>query len=133
MHEILQPIGRARLRSIGDVCDGRHQDAVFFFQNAFAQAFFGVLRENGNGGLRQDCSSVQRLVHEVDGAARNFYPMLQGLSLGMQPSKRGEQGGMDVDDPSREPLNEGRAQDSHEPSQDDQLHAALLQNRRDRL
>ena len=100
---------------------------MLFFQNARAKGFFGVVFQDRNGGLGQDWAAVQGFVNTMDRAASQLDAMPQRLLLCMQTRKCGKQGRMDIDDSVGEAADEERAQNSHEPSQDDEVNIAIFQ------
>jgi hypothetical protein len=65
-----------------------------------------VAVEDGDGGLDDDGAGVEAFVDEMDGAAGEFYAVLQGLELGLEAGEGGQQRGVDVEDAVGEALDE---------------------------
>ena len=73
---------------------------------------FGV---DGDGGLDQDRSGVDLLIHKVRRAAADGDPGGQGLADGVHPFETGQQRWMDVDDPGWKGLQKNGCHDPHPP------------------
>ena len=73
-------------------------DAMFFFQDARGKGVLVVGIEDRDGGLKDDGAGVEIFVDEVDGAAGEFYAVVEGLLLRFEAGERGEERGMDVED-----------------------------------
>ena len=101
--------------------DGPGQDPVFFREHARGQGLGGVVRPHRDPGPLDERPRVERLGHEVDGAAVFAHPRFESSLVGPEPRERGQQGGVDVDEPSREPLREGGPEDAHESGEHDEV------------
>src|SRR5215213_10661423 len=85
------------------------------------------------GFLQEDRAAVHALVHEVDRHAGDLYAVLDGLLDRAEAREGGQERRVDVHDPPGEAADEGRREELHEPGQDDQLDAPLLEPVRERL
>src|SRR5580704_1415143 len=81
-------------------------DDVLLSENARGQRIDRIIIEHRYGGLDQDRAGVQKFIDEVNGAASDFYTMIEGLTLCVEAWKGGEQGRVDVEHAIREGLHE---------------------------
>src|SRR5437899_3730648 len=88
-------------------------DAMFLFQDALGKGVLVVGVEDGDGGLQNDGAGVEIFVDEVDGAAGEFYAVVEGLFLRFQAGERGEERGMDIEDALGKGGNEKRREEAH--------------------
>jgi hypothetical protein len=72
-------------------------DAMFLFQDAGGKSVLVVGIEDGDGGLQDDGAGVEIFVDEMDGAAGEFYAVVEGLFLGFEAGEGWEERRMDVE------------------------------------
>ena len=84
----------------------------------------GVAGQHRDPGLGDDGSAVERLGDEVHRAAVLGHAGGERPLVRAEPRKGGKQGGMDVDEPSREPGREAGAEDVEEAGEHDQVRPA---------
>lgn len=96
-------------------------EAMLLRENPRAQGLFGVIGIHRNRGLRDDRAMIHFLIDEVDCCPGDADAVLQRLALGMSAGERGQQRGVDIDDPLGKGADEERSQDTHETRQDHQL------------
>ena len=115
------------LEGAGNFCDGRGVDLVFFDLNAGVERFRGVVGKNGDHGLGNDGSGVHSGVHVVHGTATLAGSCFHRLGPGPEAGKTRQKRGVDIDDTSGEGVEEGSAQQAHEPGQADQFDTGLAE------
>ena len=97
--------------------------AVLFFQDASRETFGSIGLQDRHGSLENDGAGVELGVDEVDGRAGHFHAVLESLALGVEPGKRRQQRGVDIENPVGKGLDEVGAEKSHEPCQADEIDA----------
>src|ERR1700688_3362088 len=73
-------------------------NAMFLFQDALGKGVLVVGIENRDGGLQDDGTGVEIFVDEMDGAASEFYAVVEVLLLRFEAGERGEERGVDIKD-----------------------------------
>ena len=86
----------------------------------------------GTARLNDDRPAVDLGPHEVNRAAGEAHAGLDGPGMGIQPLERGQQRGMNVDQPVVPAFHEFRREHAHEAGEADQLDAACFQRLRQR-
>jgi len=76
-----------------------------------------IVVQNGHDFLCDDWSRIHSLVHEMDCAAGELYPVIERLLPRFQPRKCRQQGGMDINDSLREGAQKFALQYPHETGQ----------------
>jgi hypothetical protein len=82
----------------GDAGDGLRVGDVLLGEDAAGEGVGVVCGQNRDGALEDDDAVVEVLVDEMDGTAGDGYAVVEGLLLGVEAGKGGEQGGVDVED-----------------------------------
>lgn len=82
----------------GDAGDGFGVGDVFFDKDAVGEGVGVVSFENGNGALEDDDAVVEVLIDEVNGAAGDLDAVIEGLGLGFEAGKGGQERRVDVED-----------------------------------
>ena len=95
--------------------------------NALVQAFCGVIIQNRHGLLADDRAGIHTRIHEMNRAASHFDAVIERLFPGFKTGKGGQQGRMDIHDTTFEGAQKIALQDTHEASQDHQIHLGGLQ------
>ncbi len=86
-----------------------------------------VSRRDRNDLLGDDRPAVERLVHEMDGHARDANTGGKRVAHWMRAGKRRQQAGVDVQDVAAETLQRRRAEHAHEACEHDPVDLRLLQ------
>lgn len=86
---------------------------MFLGEDAGGEGGFIVGVEDGDGALEDDDPVVEFFVDEVDGAAGDFRSIVEGLALGVEAGKSGQQGGVDVEDAVGEGADEFGGEQAH--------------------
>lgn len=63
---------------------------VFRDLNSFVEGFMRVVVEDGDGLLGDDRAGINAGINEMDGAASDFYAMIEGLFPGFEAGKGGK-------------------------------------------
>ncbi len=92
--------------------------------NTGVEGFGGVAGEDGNFALGDDLAGVHAGVDEMHGATGLLNTGGKSLLPGFEAGKRGQQRGVDVDDPAREGLEEGCFDQPHVTGENYQFGAA---------
>jgi hypothetical protein len=100
---------------------------VLLLEDARREGVRGVAVEHRHGALHDDGAAVQALVHQVDGAAADLHPVLEGLRLGVDAGKGREKAGVDVEDAPRKGRHEIRREQAHVAAQADPIDARRAQ------
>lgn len=100
---------------------------VLLLEDARREGVRSVAVEHRHGALHDDGAAVQALVHQVDGAAADLHPVLEGLRLGVDAGKGREQAGVDVEDAPRKGRHEIRREQAHVAGQADPIDARPAQ------
>src|SRR3954469_9871483 len=125
---IARQIGIDPHLSGGDQADGTRQQPVLDLMHSFLdRGDVARIRKNVEGLLYDDRPGVDALVDEVDSDADHLHAVVDGLLDRPEPGEGREQRRVDVHDAAGKAADEGRAEDLHEPGQDDQLGPALLE------
>lgn len=111
----------------GDVGDGFGVGDVLFDEDALGEGVRVVGFEDGYGALEDDGAVIEVLVDEVDGAAGDFYSVVEGLLLRIEAGKGGKQRWVDVEDAVGEGGDEGGREQSHIAGEADEVHVVLAQ------
>jgi len=86
----------------------------------------GVVRlEDGNCSLQNDGSVIEVLVDEMNGAARDFYAVVECLLLGVEAGKGGKERGVDVEDAVGKRGDESRREQTHVTGQADEVYSVV--------
>jgi len=96
-------------------------------EDAGGKRFDRVVVANGDGGLQDDGAGVESLVHEMHGASREFRAVLEGLALGFESRKRGQERRMNIQDASAKSLHKIGREQSHVAGEADEIDSFLLQ------
>ena len=105
----------------GDAGNGFRVGKVFFGEDAGSEGVGVVGVENGDGTLQDDCAVVEVLVDEVDGAAGDFHPVVEGLLLGVESGECGQERGMDIQDSVGEGGDKAGREQAHVTGEDDEV------------
>ena len=103
-------------------------DAVFFFQNSLGESCVGVVVSYFDDGLQDDGAGVEIFVHEMDGAAGEFYAVFEGLALGFEAGEGREKRRMDVEDAIGEGGDEIGREQAHVAGEADEIDLGFLQS-----
>ena len=112
--------------------DGRHApgiELVLRRMDALMQSFRGVAIQDRDGLLPDDRAGIDPRINKMNGAARDFHPMVKGLFPGFQAGKRRQKRRMDIDDASFEGLQKLSLKDPHEACQYQQINSCLAKRR----
>ena len=101
--------------------DGFAVGDVLFSKDSVGEGVCVVGVENWNGTLLNDGAVVEVLVDKVDGAAGYFDSIVEGLLLGVESRKRGQQGRVNVDDAIRKCSNKAGREQSHVAGEADEV------------
>lgn len=93
--------------------------------DAGMKCFRRVAGKHRNAALAEDRPGIDSGIDEVDRATRLRYPGVQGLSPCLKPAEGREEGGVDVQNPSRECLEKGLLDDPHEAGEHNEIDARL--------
>ena len=74
----------------GYAADGLSVGDVLFDKDALGEGVRVVGFEDGNGALEDDGAVVEMFVDKVNGAAGDFYAVVEGLLLGVEAGKGGQ-------------------------------------------
>lgn len=107
-------IGRELHATFGQPARGGREGSMLDVENTLGQALRGIARQDGHAALRDDRTVIQHGRDEVHGAAVRPHTGRQGLRMGMQARKRGQQRRMDVDEAARIMPDKARRQHTHE-------------------
>src|ERR1051325_4293521 len=81
---------------------GFRVEFVFLFEDARGECLDGVAFQHGHCALRDDWTTIERLVDEVDRATTHLHTVLERLSLCVESGKLRQQARMNVEDPHPE-------------------------------
>ena len=81
---------------------------MLLFEDAGGECFDGVIFKNWHGALRDDWTTIERLVHEVNRTPAYLHAMRECLSLRVKPGKSRQQARMNVENLPSERLNKTR-------------------------
>ena len=101
--------------------DDLRQEHVLHGLDALVERVLVVGRQDRDCPLRQDRPAVDRLVDEVDGGSRHSHAGRERVADRMGARERGQQGGVQVDDPAAERIEDARAEQPHVARQDDEV------------
>jgi len=105
---------------------------MFLFEYACRKRLFRVIVEHRHRPLRDDWPTVKRFIYEVDSATCPLNTMLKHLCVRVESGKRGQEAGMDVENPIAKCVDEVCRQQTHVTRQANKLNAMPLQLRDDR-
>ena len=94
---------------------------MLLLEDAGRQGLVGIVVVYRDGLLQDDDAVVDGFVDEVDGAAGDLGPIVEGLVLGVEAGEGGKQRGVDVEDAIGEGLHEGRRDDAHVAGETDEI------------
>ena len=86
-------------------------------EHAGCQRVGGIVGQHGDHGLFQILTVVEFGGDLVNSSTGKFTAIFNGALVGVQPWKRGQQAGMDVEQATLVMLDETRRKDAHEPRQ----------------
>jgi len=101
---------------------------MLFFQDLRRKRFFRVVIEDRNRGLQNDGAGVEIFVDEMDGAAREFDAIFEGLALRFEARERGEQRRVNVQDAVWIFCDEERREQAHVSGEADEIDFMLVKN-----
>jgi len=90
-------------------------------ENPLRERLRCVVRFYLESGLSNDWSFVKIRRHEVNRAPMNTNTCGKRSIMGIQTRKSWDDGGMNVDNPIREAIDNARCQDSHETCEDNKI------------
>src|SRR5947207_5848600 len=114
--------------SFQDNFNGFGINAMLFFKNFFGEGGFRVSVENRHSGLQNNRTRVEIFVHEMDGAAGEFYAIFEGLALRFKPRERRKQRRMNIQDAIWIFCDKKRRQQAHVTGQADEVDVVLVEN-----
>src|SRR5690242_12787637 len=98
---------------------------MFLFENSRRKRVDSISFQNRHDALRDDWSTVERLIHKMNCAAAEFHTVFERLTLCIETGKRRQQAGMNVQDAVPKRLDEARRQQPHITRETNQIHAPL--------
>ena len=101
--------------------DGIHQQGALGHLNPLVQRGNVVRRADRHRRLGDHGAGVGARVDEEHGAAGHLHPVGKGVPDRVHAREGGQQRGVGVDEPPREPAQEVLAHQLHEPGRDDQV------------
>ena len=104
---------------------------MLLFKYSCRESLNSIVLEYWNSALRDDLTTIKRLVDEVHSAASHFHTMFERLSLRIKPGKRRQQTRVNVEYPIPERLDEARRQKPHVTSKTNKIDTMLDQDRND--
>ncbi len=99
---------------------------MLFDLDSGMQRFGSVTWLDAHRALGDDGTVIYEFVDDVDRYTRHPHPVLQRILDGAGPGKGWQEGWVDIEDPAREAVDEGRRQDPHEAGKDDSLASVTL-------
>src|SRR5580693_4908024 len=108
--------------------DGLRISNMLLLQNAASQSMFVVAARHRNSLLHDDRSMIKFFIHKMHGAARDLYPISEGLLLCFKPGESWQQRGMNVKNLPRELLHKPGREQPHVSRQADQVHIMPLEH-----
>src|SRR5208337_4521869 len=103
-------------------------DAMLLFEDAVGKGVLVVGVEDGDDGLEDDGAGIEIFVDEVDGAAGEFYAVVEGLFLRFEAWERGEERGMDVEDALGKGGYEEGGEEAHVAGQADEIDFVFMKD-----
>lgn len=94
---------------------------MLFFEYPAGELVFIVPFKNRDCGLKDYGAGIHSFINKMDSAPRNFDPILDCLSLGMETRKAGEECRVDVYYLSFQLADDSRSNDSHITGEDIQV------------
>jgi len=104
-------------------------ELMFLLEYARRQRFFSVVVEHRHGALRDDWPTVKGFIYEVNSAACPLNAMFKHLGVCVESGKRGQESGVDVQNPVAKCVDEVCRQQTHVTCQANKLNIVLLQLR----
>ena len=120
-------------RPCGNEAHGERQAAMLLAQHPSREVLHRVVRQDRHRCLDDDRPAVDLGSHEVNRAAGDAHAGLDGPRMGVEPLERGQQRGVDVDQPIAPAAHKFRREDAHEAGEADQLDTARFQRFAQRL
>ncbi len=102
---------------------------MLLFEYSRGECLDRIILQHRHRALRDDWTTIKRLVNEVDRASTHLHAMLERLSLRIESRKRRQQTRMNVEYPPPERLDETRRQEPHVSRQTNEIDLMLAQNR----
>ncbi|MBA7654549.1 hypothetical protein ES703_62429 [subsurface metagenome] len=96
-------------------------------EDALGQRFGRIVVAHRHGTLHHDRTGISLRDHEMHRRTGNLHAGLQRLAVRIEPGKRRQQRGMDVEHPPVPALNEFGGEQPHETAETDQLDPMLFQ------
>ena len=87
----------------------------------------GIAGKHRDVALAEDIPGIDSGINKMDSAAGFGNARFQRLTPGFQSAKGGEERGMDIDDPSREGIQERFLDDAHVSGEHDEIDLGLLE------
>lgn len=104
-------------------------NAMLLRQNPRRQAIRRIPIQHRHHRLLHNRTRIQILIHKMHRAAAVLHPIQQRLMLCVKPWKRGQQRGVDIQNPHRERTHKVATQQPHVSSQANQIDLVLVQQR----
>src|SRR5439155_443445 len=101
--------------TLGIETDRVREEPVFLDEDASGQGLLRVPLQDRHRRLEDDRPGVRSLVDQVDGRSRHLDAMGEGLPLGVEAGERGQERGVNVEDPAGKGGHELRGQEPHVP------------------
>src|SRR5215210_6838091 len=98
---------------------------MFLFEYARCECLHRISFQNRHSTLRDDWTTIKRLVNEVDSASTHFHSMLERLTLCIKPGESRQQARMNVEYSFFERLDEAGRQEAHVSRQAYKIHFML--------
>ena len=111
-----------------DDADGFGVNAMFLVENALRESFGGVVIVDGDASLADYRAGVEIFIDEMDGAAREFCAVGEGLVLGFEAREGGEERRVDVEDAGGERRDEEGREKAHVAGETDELDVGLVKS-----
>ena len=107
--------------AVEDQLNSGRIDPVFFDEDPGRQRLDGVVIEYQHGRLLDDRSPIELAGHEMNGNAGDAYAVFDRLPLRFETREGRQERRMDVQNPLRKRVEEGRAYDTHETGEANQI------------
>src|SRR5688500_7834595 len=100
---------------------------MLLFEDACRKRFFRIVVKHLNNALSNNWPTIKCFVNEMNGTAGPLNSMFDSLKLSVEPRKRRQQAGMDIQDALAESLQKLRRQNAHVTGKANQVDVVLFQ------
>lgn len=88
----------------------------------------GIIIVHGDSLLGDDGARINSLIDEMNGAAGDFDPVIEGLLPGFEAGEGRKKGWVDINDAISEGTEEFAFEDPHEAGENDEINLGVLQH-----